>query len=72
MGEIEITGKLDNWTLVGGVIWGEIYNDKLHRWRNGYLIHTSTVVSSPVDIKEGNVISTLNSRYLLGAQENSK
>lgn len=60
------TGRLEEWTFFQGVIYGTIYDDKLKRFRDGTEIRTSLVVSTAKDRKEGRVIETRNSRYLLG------
>lgn len=60
------TGRLEEWTFSHGRIWGIIYEDKLKRFRDGTEIRTSTVVSPAKDRKEGRVVETRNSRYLLG------
>lgn len=61
-----ITGRLEDWYVDGPVIWGSIYEDVRERWPDGTHIHTSNVCIG--DIKEGGVIETLNSTYLLGRQ----
>jgi len=59
------TGRLEGWLYMNGVIWGQIYDDKLKRFRDGTEIHTSTVASPAKDRKEGKIIRTRNSAYLL-------
>ena len=60
------TGRLEDWAYVGGVIYGSIFGDKLKRFHDGAEIHTSPVASPVKDLKEGNVIQTRGSTYLLG------
>jgi len=60
------TGRLEDWTYAGGIIYGTIYDDKLKRFFDGTEISTSPVVSPAKDRKEGKVIQTRGSTYLLG------
>lgn len=64
------TGKLENWILLEDqgllVVFGSIYGDQKKRFANGVHMYTSPVYTPASEIKEGNVIQTLNSRYLLG------
>jgi len=60
------TGRLEDWAYVGGVIYGAVFDDKLKRFRDGTEIHTSPVASPAKDRKEGKVIQTRGSTYLLG------
>lgn len=63
----EITGRLEGWHKdpVFNIIWGHIFDDVRGRFVNGTLIHTSSLNSKP-PFKEGSVVKTLNSKYLLG------
>ena len=67
---MKMTGKLENWVLVEDqgvlIVFGSIYGDQKTRFANGVHMFTSNVLTSVSKIKEGNVIQTLNSRYLLG------
>ena len=66
---MDITGRLENWVLDASfnMMWGEIYDDVHNRWWNGAHIHTSTL-KHPIktEHKEGDIIQTRNSTYLLG------
>ena len=46
------------------VLVGRIFADKKQRWPDGRLIQTSALLT-PAAAKEGNVVATLNSHYLL-------
>ena len=60
--------ELRNWTVYrtqGFVVAiGEVYNDNKGRWPDGRLIQTSALLTPDV-AKEGNVVATMNSFYLL-------
>ena len=71
-----ITGTLHDWETaspVGSeeyVIWGYVKGDTRGRFRDGLRIHTSGISPEvfPIDgLKEGSVVKTRNSVYLLGA-----
>ena len=65
----EITGRLEYWIYDerNNIFWGDLYGDVHNRWRDGQDIHTSTVTTPEAPLsKEGDVIETLNSKYLLG------
>ena len=65
----EVTGRLEFWVLdlVHNVLWGNIYDDIHNRWGDGRHIHTSDLKSdNPKSFKEGDIIETRNSSYLLG------
>ena len=47
-------------------IVGNIFDDELGRFEDGYLIHTSSVKQDPSSFKEGAVVRTRNNVYLLG------
>lgn len=49
---------------------GRIYNDGKGRWPDGRLIQTSVLIT-PSAAKAGNVVATMNSRYLLVGAERS-
>ena len=67
----EYDGVLTNWIIdpMGrGVLWGEIFGDKKERFNDGSWIHTSYMEPDVISgAKEGIVVRTLNSAYLLGA-----
>ena len=69
---VEVTGRLENWNrsaTIGGhtfLIWGDIYDDVHERWVDGTPIHTSGIVER--EVKEGDIVETLNSTYLLGKE----
>ena len=64
-----ITGRLENWSLDPSfnMMWGHIYGDIHKRFYDGAFIHTSSL-KHPVktEHKEGDIIQTRNSTYLLG------
>lgn len=73
----EVIGRLENWFIAFWgdgtkdlVVWGDIYDDKRKRFKDGLHIHTSYLIeineSNMKDVKEGDVIKTKNSYYLLG------
>jgi len=69
MKRIKITGRLENWareqvTRKEFIIWGDVYDDIHERWRDGQWIHTSGIKNRKC--KEGDVVTTRNSAYLLG------
>lgn len=66
-----ITGRLEGWRydVMYHVLWGYLYEDVNKRWEDGQYIHTSTLQIKIDDIptlKEGDVVHTRNSTYLLG------
>jgi hypothetical protein len=74
--DTEVTGTLENWRVqdwdnLEYVIWGNVNGDVNGRFRDGYYIHTSGITKSlhPVSsLKEGVVVHTRNSAYLLGGE----
>ena len=65
----EVTGRLEDWriqqvTKKECIVWGDCYDDIRDRFRDGELIHTSGVKNCKM--KEGDIITTRNSTYLLG------
>jgi hypothetical protein len=66
MSEQQVTGRLEYWWYdeINHVFWGYLYDDIRKRWWDGVHIHTSCCHNP--DAKEGDVIKTLNSTYLLG------
>ncbi len=73
-----ITGRLENWYLQiedgyrreDGLhrIVGECYDDAKGRFPDGLKIWTSLITNTDVDYKEGAIIDTLYSTYLLGKE----
>ena len=63
---MNVKGLLENWYPFGYAIAGEIHDDKDKRFDDGTTIRTSTVQGDMTDLKEGDVIKTNNSSYLLG------
>lgn len=65
-----ITGLINDWYIVTSkrknLIRGSVYHDIRNRWPDGMLILTSEVTTNKEELKEGTVVETLNSRYLLG------
>ena len=68
-----ITGRLENWYLEieDGYhrVVGECYDDVKGRFPNGMKIYTSLIVNPDVDYKEGTIVDTLYSTYLLGKEK---
>ena len=71
---MHVTARLENWLMdnKSGCLIGDIYDDELKRWPDGQKIKTSklapmSVQASPA--KEGDVMYTLNSSYLLGKKK---
>jgi len=63
--------RLENWYRIGENLYGEVWNDRLCRWKDGHPIRTSTLTKNQT-IGEGNLIFTRNSIYLLGEPQNAK
>lgn len=67
---MKVTGTLEHWwhePAYFNVMWGQVYGDIHGRFVDGTLIHTSTLKHSSKQIhKEGDIIATMNSFYLLG------
>jgi hypothetical protein len=69
----EITGRIENWSIdsdfVDGytVVRGHVHDDVRGRWREGQYVRSSALVGDCFDhLKEGDIVRTLNSKYLLG------
>lgn len=70
----EYTARLENWAYdkKQNVIVGEIYDDINNRFEDGSKIMTSTLKSMSLQVstpKEGAIMVTLNSAYLLGSKK---
>lgn len=67
--DTEYTAKLDNWVYdhFHKVFWGNVIDDKRDRFINGTWIHTSHCLEH--EAKEGDIVHTLNSSYLLGTPQ---
>lgn len=74
----EFDAELHDWVPVAGVsntgAWlvlvGRVTGDRKGRFKDGRWIHTSPIVSSPETVACGEIVTTLNSRYLLRGPEN--
>lgn len=71
----EITGRLENWTRQQVtkkefIIWGDCYDDVHGRFLDGDRVHTSGILNRAC--KEGDVVKTRNSVYLLGIKAEDK
>lgn len=74
MAEKKTTGRLEGWYTVlyfGDLyqIQGNIYDDVKQRFHDGAFIHTSCInqLVTPIEsLKEGMVVHTTYSKYLLG------
>ena len=68
----EITGRLEDWYAyhycgTHMVLWGRVFDDIKERFQDGLMIHTSAIECDDVSsFHEGDVVTTLNSTYLLG------
>lgn len=62
----EITAELKSWTRGSGlyknVFWGYVYGDVKKRFRDGAVIHTSSVVNVD-EYDDCFIVTTLNSVY---------
>lgn len=70
----DVTGRIENWTLYEQerVVIGNLYDDIHGRWGEGQVITTSRLLPMSMQantIKEGAVVSTQNSHYLLGKKK---
>lgn len=63
---MEYDAEISDWVNGGGVILGVIHGDKKGRFKDGTHIHTSTIEPYDQFLCEGAVITTKNSKYLLG------
>lgn len=68
------TARLENWLIdnKSGCLIGDIYEDTQKRWLDGTKIKTSRILPMSVQsqvAKEGAVIFTKNSSYLLGKKK---
>lgn len=61
------TARLENWKKAGYSVDGDIYDDAKFRFSNGTRIRTSDLRAGQ-DLKEGVIIETMNSTYLLGKE----
>lgn len=68
----EITGTLHEWAVQSNgthqIVWGYIFRDTKDRFQNGTYIHTSYMDAK--ELKEGDIVETLNSTYKLGVKDN--
>lgn len=62
----EVTGRLENWFPFGYAIAGTIHGDVHGRFADGKTIRTSTIEGDVSKLKEGDIVKTRNSSYLLG------
>ena len=61
--------RLENWfkDVEWNILWGCVYDDPDKRWPEGTRIHTSDIRGlHKMELKEGDIVTTLNSIYLLG------
>ena len=71
---MEIHGVIQDWVVdtyrsTGFyVARGTIVGDTKGRWEDGHWIRTSAIMSSVVNLKEGDIIQTRNSNYILGRE----
>jgi hypothetical protein len=55
---------MEQWTFDGYQLHGDVYGHP--RFPDGTYVHTSAVVGEPVERKEGDLVETLNTVYVLG------
>ena len=65
------TGRLENWMVdplfkdhPETILWGHVFDDVRKRFVDGEWIHTSGTANR--DFKEGDIVQTRNSVYILG------
>ena len=66
------TARLEHWywDKHHNIIYGYIYEDTRDRWWDGARIHTSLITShTKGHAAEGDIVTTLNSTYLLGKED---
>ena len=66
--------RLENWAFVPqmGYLVGDVYGDEKGRFVDGCFIHTSQVKQNPETFKEGVVVKTKYSTYILGVPFSAK
>lgn len=64
MGKPEV--RLENWQQFGGGMWGQAYGHP--RFDDGTQVRTSFIVKEPEEFKEGAVVETNNTLYILGKE----
>ena len=57
---------LEGWDIHGIRLAGRIYDDKRGQYPDGEMIYTNTIKTSISEVKEGAVVRTRRSNYLLG------
>jgi hypothetical protein len=64
------TGRLEGWKAVGvheeTALFGRVYDDKLKRFHDDTVIRTSRLADNSIELKEGMLVETNGSKYLLG------
>lgn len=65
----DVTGFLKDWNIQQVskkefIVWGNVFDDVMERFPDGMRIHTSGIKNRP--LKEGDIVTTRNSKYLLG------
>lgn len=65
----EYDAVLKNWVLLGECLYGQIFEDRNGRFDDGESVKTSRLMCSKEDIQVGNIIHTMNTKYLLGEQD---
>lgn len=61
-----VTARLENWGGLWNNLYGEIYDDIRCRWKDGQHVQVSRTDVAVDEMKEGDIIKTRNSTYLLG------
>ena len=65
----KVKARLENWKLISGTLYGNIYEDESCRFEDGDLISTSTILPMSMQVhtpSEGYEIETHNTTYLSG------
>ncbi|QIG69779.1 hypothetical protein EVB81_210 [Rhizobium phage RHph_I46] len=65
------TARLEDWGVVEGKnqLFGNVFEDSKGRFDDGQFVKTSPAFDDPKDLKEGDLVSTKSSVYLLGKRQ---
>lgn len=62
----QATATLKRWWRLDNVLWGNIHDDTKGRFSDGVLVRTSRIAGTTPVLKQGDLVQTANSLYLLG------